>query len=227
MNLHNQPMGQLARDVPGATALFHSLKLNFCCGGEKTLSEAAIEKGLNIDDVEAALTQLCEDKSGAGDVSVLTDEALIEHILERYHDAHREQLPELIRLAQRVERIHGGHPACPAGLSATLGQLDEALEDQMKKEEEILFPMIVRGIRGMAVAPVKVMREHHKEQGDALSAILRQTRNLTLPEDACNTWRALYAGLETLQQDLMAHIHLENNVLFNRIDGKLGAGTAR
>ena len=44
----------------------------------------------------------------------LNNEEPIEHILDRYHDAHQEQLPELIRPAQR-ERVHGGrlnvHPA--------------------------------------------------------------------------------------------------------------------
>jgi regulator of cell morphogenesis and NO signaling len=34
------------------------------------------------------------------------------------------------------------------------------------------------------------------------------------PRGACNTWRALLAGLHTLRNDLMQHIHLENNILF-------------
>lgn len=38
-----------------------------------------------------------------------SNEELIEHILTRYHDTHREQLPELIQLSERVERVHGGH----------------------------------------------------------------------------------------------------------------------
>ena len=42
------------------------------------------------------------------------------------------------------------------------------------------------------------------------------TNGITLPRGACNTWRALYLGLQTLREDLMAHIHLENNVLFER-----------
>ena len=36
------------------------------------------------------------------------------------------------------------------------------------------------------------------------------------PARACTTWRALYAGLRTFRQDLMAHIHTENNILFER-----------
>jgi regulator of cell morphogenesis and NO signaling len=42
------------------------------------------------------------------------------------------------------------------------------------------------------------------------------TDGFTPPAGTCNTWRALYAGLEALDADLREHIHLENNVLFPR-----------
>ena len=42
------------------------------------------------------------------------------------------------------------------------------------------------------------------------------TDGITLPRAACNTWRALYAGLKTFREDLMQHIHTENNILFER-----------
>jgi len=40
------------------------------------------------------------------------------------------------------------------------------------------------------------------------------TSDYTLPEGACPSFTALYAGLEDLEKDLHRHIHLENNVLF-------------
>jgi regulator of cell morphogenesis and NO signaling len=42
------------------------------------------------------------------------------------------------------------------------------------------------------------------------------TSAYSVPEDACTTFRAYYAGLATLERDLHEHIHLENNVLFPR-----------
>lgn len=224
MNLQEQTVGQLARDIPGATALFHKLKLDFCCGGNQPLAEAASRRGIDVASVVSALEQLHSSFPSDLQVERLDDRQLIEHILARYHDVHRQQLPELIRLAQRVERVHGGHPACPAGLTAHLEHMQQELEDHMAKEEQVLFPMIARGMAGMAVAPVMVMRQDHDDHGEALDQMLALTGELTLPAGACNTWRALYAGLETLRTDLMDHIHLENNILFDRIDGKLGGG---
>ena len=59
------------------------------------------------------------------------------------------------------------------------------------------------------------MRIEHDHHGEALRHLADLTDNLTPPRAACTTWRALYLGLRTLHEDLMQHIHLENNVLFD------------
>jgi iron-sulfur cluster repair protein YtfE (RIC family) len=43
--------------------------------------------------------------------------ALIDHILNRYHETHRAELEWLIPLAQKVERVHGDHEEAPLGSS--------------------------------------------------------------------------------------------------------------
>lgn len=148
-----------------------------------------------------------------------SNEELIEHILTRYHDTHREQLPELIQLSERVERVHGGHTACPSGLSSHLTHMAEELETHMAKEEQILFPMITRGMVAMAGGPVSVMRHEHDDHGSALEELERITNGLTLPEGACGSWQRLYHGLASFRDDLKAHIQTENDLLFSRIDG--------
>ena len=51
----DQQIGQIAVQLPGATAVFRRLKLDFCCGGQVPLAKAAADKGL---DVEAVLREL-------------------------------------------------------------------------------------------------------------------------------------------------------------------------
>lgn len=149
-----------------------------------------------------------------------SNEELIEYILTRYHDTHREQLPELIQLSERVERVHGGHTDCPAGLSAHLEKMAEELETHMAKEEQILFPMITRGMVAMAGGPVSVMRHEHDEHGSALEELERLTNGLALPDGACRSWQRLYHGLSVFRDDLKAHIQTENELLFSRVDGR-------
>lgn len=148
----------------------------------------------------------------------MSDVELIEHILTRYHDRHREQLPELIRLSKRVELVHGGVPACPAGLTALLEKLQDELNEHMRREEEILFPMILRGLGAALAHPVEIMRHEHDFQHQLLTEIQLLTHGVVLPQSACTTWRALYNGLSQLIADLADHLQLENQVLFARVD---------
>lgn len=141
---------------------------------------------------------------------------LIDHLLERYHARHREQLPELIRLASRVEQVHGHHLACPNGLADLLRDIEQELEGHMLKEEQVLFPMLQMGLGPQAAPPIKVMRFEHEQHGQALEQLQALTNHIQPPSDACNTWRALYHGLEVFHGDLLEHIHLENDVLFVR-----------
>ena len=54
----------------------------------------------------------------------------------------------------------------------------------------------------------------HEEAGAALARIRELSHGFQPPADACNTYRALFAGLAELEEDLHRHIHLENSVLF-------------
>lgn len=207
----SRTLADIATKLPGATGIFRAHKLDFCCGGNVTLSEAAAKRGLSLSGVEAALASL---DPGAPRAVPTEPAALIEHILKRYHDVHRRELPELIRLAIRVEAVHRDHSAVPSGLASMLEALSNELESHMLKEESILFPLMRTGGNPMIVHPISRMRIEHDEHGERLRAVETLTHGLTLPADACPTWRALYAGLRKLIDDLMEHIHLENNILF-------------
>jgi regulator of cell morphogenesis and NO signaling len=63
-----------------------------------------------------------------------------------------------------------------------------------------------------------MMRAEHIDHGVTLEKLAQMTNGATPPEAACNTWRALYAGIAQLNDDLINHIHLENNVLFPQFD---------
>lgn len=225
MSLLDQSLGQLARSIAGATQVFHDHQLDFCCGGQHSLREAAQARGLDGETIAARLRSLqATARPGQHDWSAASAADLIEYILARFHARHREQLPELIRLARKVEQVHGGRSDCPAGLADHLSAMQQELESHMQKEEQVLFPLLARGAGPMVGGPIAVMRMEHEQHGEALQRLASLTNDLTLPSAACNTWRALYAGLRTLREDLMEHIHLENNILF---DNTAASRTAR
>jgi regulator of cell morphogenesis and NO signaling len=201
--------------LPGATAVFLRLKLDFCCGGQVSLRQAAQDKNLNLTDLLKELADL-ERPSKAPQGT--EPAALIDHILERYHVVHRAQLPELVRMAKRVELVHRDNPEVPSGLAHLLETIEDEMLDHMPKEEAILFPMLKSGGNPFVVHPIAMMRGEHAGHGQQLDRLAKLTNDVTPPECACNTWRALYAGIAQLSDDLISHIHLENNVLFPQFE---------
>jgi len=215
MNILELPLGTLARTIPGATRVFYQHRLDFCCGGRQSLKDAATYRGLNAAAIAAQINALRQAENDDHSGLDPTPESLIPHILEHYHKRHREQLPELVRLAARVEQVHKGHPDCPTGLADHLRAMHQELEGHMLKEENVLFPMLLRHQFDHAGSPIAMMRYEHDQHGEALQQLESLTHNLSLPDDACDTWQALYWQLDWLRAELMEHIHLENNVLFD------------
>lgn len=219
--LLDRSLGDLARSIPGATALFHRHRLDFCCGGRTSLREAAAPLGLDAEAVARELAALGDPAdAGQRDWRNATVRELTDHLLARYHERHRQQLPELVRLARRVETVHADRPDCPHGLADHLQAMQRELESHMQKEEQILFPMLNRGVPPVGLPPAEMMRLEHDQHGLALARMAELAHGLVEPPDACNTWRALFTGLRTLREDLMQHIHLENNILFEGLNAR-------
>jgi regulator of cell morphogenesis and NO signaling len=144
--------------------------------------------------------------------------ALIDHILARYHETHRRELPELVRLARKVESVHAAHANVPRGLADILQKILGEIEVHMKKEELILFPAMRRRAGGGLAVPIAQMRHDHDDENAQLRTIEQLTGGFTPPQDACSSWRALYQGAAKFADDFATHIHLENDVLFPRYE---------
>lgn len=213
---HNVTLAELAVTHPAAARVFYRNRLDFCCGGRRSLAEACTEKGLDADDILEAIAAEDPDMPDATRWDTQPLASLVEHIVGTYHRRLRETLPDLVRMARKVEAVHGAKASCPRGLAKLLDDVQAAVLDHLDKEEQILFPIVVRGMGPNAAAPIHVMEVEHEHHKENLLAIRAATADLTPPPEACTTWRALYLGLQQLEQELMEHIHLENNVLFRR-----------
>jgi regulator of cell morphogenesis and NO signaling len=210
----SRTLADIASTLPGATALFRSEKLDFCCGGKVSLAEAMAAKQKDLGALTARL-QALEATAEPSDVPGDTN-GLIDMILAHFHETHRREVPELIKLARRVEAVHADVASVPAGLADLLQHIGDELESHMQKEEQILFPMMRAGGHPMIGHPIAVMLSEHDDHGENLRKLEALTNDFAPPPKACTTWRALYVGARKLTDDVMQHIHTENNILFPR-----------
>jgi regulator of cell morphogenesis and NO signaling len=224
-------IGELAATQPASIRVFQRYGIDFCCGGRRPLREVCDEQKLPYDEVAAALsaasTQPSDDRDWASERLTL----LADHIVTRFHDVLRTELPRLGAMAAKVHQVHGAKvPEIFPRLNATLEELSQELISHMAKEEMILFPAIkeldaaraegrapqARFPLGSLSMPISVMEQEHDHAGELLSALREMTSGYQAPEWACNTFRGLYAGLRDLESDMHVHVHLENNILFPR-----------
>lgn len=177
----------------------------------------------NIERVESRFSEggTPEPGGAVGEPQPTEPSALIEYILQRFHEVHRQQLPELIELATKVESVHADHPDVPRGLAVLLQQMHSELLDHMAKEEGVLFPMLARGGNSFVTHPICVMMSEHEEHAHRLTQLMALTRQATPPAGACTTWVRLCTATKTFAEDLQKHIQLENTVLFPQFDSSL------
>lgn len=212
----NTTLAELAVKHPVASRVFHRYGLDFCCGGNRPLETACAERGLAAGAIldEIAGEEKSNDDLPRWEQRRLTE--LISHIVNYYHRRLREELPQLVEMAAKVEHSHRDKASRPAGLRDHLQEVHYAVLEHLAKEENILFPMIFGGRGAMASRPIQVMELEHEDHAENLRRTRELTANFTPPPEACVTWRALYQRLAAFEAELMDHIHLENNVLFRR-----------
>lgn len=153
------------------------------------------------------------------DPELTTTGELIAHIVERYHDVHRAEFPEAIRLARKVEAVHAGDPCSPRGLADHLALMFDDLEAHQLREERLLFPTMLQGGCAVVKFPIARMMAEHRDMEDQLVRLRVLTRDHSPPEGACRTWRALCAACRKLDDDLVEHMRIENEDLFARFAG--------
>lgn len=208
-------VGEIARLRPATTRIFERARIDYCCGGGRTLADACAKAGVDVAGLVAELTDLPVDPT-IRDWAAAPVAALVQHIVDTHHAFTRSEVERAQRLATKVARVHGERVPMLHELAAAVDDLAHELASHLAKEEQILFPRILAGGAGGVAAPVGVMLEEHDEHGVRLARLARLTDDYQPPADACGSWRALYDSLASLAADLHQHIHLENNILFPR-----------
>lgn len=215
-------VAEVAATQPSSVRVFQRFGIDFCCGGRKPLGQACEEHEISYADLERALAEAAAaPASRERDWARESLQALAAHIVATYHEPLREELPRLRQMAAKVAVVHGSHADQPLDrLDAIVRELADELTEHMMKEERVLFPAIgaleADGTPFPISMPVAMMEQEHDHAGALLAELRRITDGYVPPEWACQTYRALFQGLEELEREMHVHVHLENNVLFPR-----------
>ncbi len=220
---------EIALESPQTTRVFEEFKIDYCCGGRKSFhdacSDAHLDPQLVAQKIEAAMKDQAVREQDPPESLSATE--LIEYIIATHHLFTAEEIERLTPLMEKVCSRHGEQHPELFRLQTIFTALSESLIPHMRKEEMVLFPYIQalesslnHGLPfqpphfGTVANPIRMMMADHEEDGERLRLMREISHDYTLPDDACPSFTALYAGLQDLEKDLHRHIHLENNLLF-------------
>jgi regulator of cell morphogenesis and NO signaling len=227
-----QTVRQLAVERPNATRVFEQLRIDYCCGGSRSLAEACAAAGVAVETVERLLEESAKAHAQSGtarDFQTMSLTALMTYIVDTHHRFTRQEMDRLSALLEKVCCVHGqNHPEL-LEVQLLFQELCSELTPHMFKEEQVLFPYIAqmettapnqRALLqppfGTVRNPVRMMMLEHDTAGDMLHRIRAASADYTVPADGCLSYQTLYQALAAFETDLHQHIHLENNLLFPR-----------
>ena len=223
-------VGKLVAQDYRKASIFKKFGIDFCCGGGISVTDAC--KSFNAD--EAEVRKALEDLDNAlsstdKDFNSWPIDKLLNFIVEEHHAYVREAIPMVAQFVNKVKNVHGENKPNVSEISDVFMQLSGELLSHLEKEEQILFPYakhllaVESGLEfksphfGDVSNPVRVMMAEHDDAGEALWKIEALTEGYNPPKGACATHQVSYAYLKEFMDDLMQHIHLENNILFPKI----------
>ncbi len=215
-------IGEIVANDFRAASIFKEAGIDFCCGGNKSLTEACKEKGADEVHLIQQLETLTQTPvTNAMNFKEWNPGFLSDYIVNTHHKFVLKNLPELVFYTQKIADVHGdNHPELleVAGLFA---KINEELLQHLKNEEEVLFPAIKEAekhtsvaVKSTIVSEITRMQGEHEFAGGAMDKINVLTNNYRIPADACNTYRVSLKLLEQFEDDLHIHVHLENNILY-------------
>lgn len=218
--LNERTVGELVAERPGRSRVFQSFSIDFCCQGGLTLQDACAKKDVPLASVVEQLEAEARDASApATNPADLPPHELVAYIVDTHHAFLKQELPRIHAMSQRVAQVHGGHTPSLLEVFQVFCDLAKEMAEHMHEEEEVVFPAIValsqdgKEADSLADTLGKLVDEHEKT-GQGLARLNELTHSYDPPAEACNTYRALFAGLADLEEDMHRHIHLENSVLF-------------
>lgn len=139
---------------------------------------------------------------------------LIQDIISRFHEVHRRDFPEAIRLARRVESMYALDPQGAPFVADYLSMMFDELEAHQQREERVLFPAMLNGGCAAIQVPVRRMMAEHHDVETQLATLRDRLGDYAAPRAAPPSWVQLVELCRKIDRDLREHMRIENEELF-------------
>lgn len=224
------PVADIVKNDFRTADVFRKYGIEYCCGGKWPLDTACEMKGLDFSKVHEDLNMVTRNIQvpasidfTAWDLDFLTD-----YIVNIHHQYLKKALPQL---EDHISRFADGHRKkfdYLDEMQLIVNKLAKYLVPHLQQEEEIIFPYIRQivhaysGKESYASLLVRTLRKpieevmHHEHDLvlDSLQRLRELTSNYSVPENSCISHKVTFHKMNEVDNDLVQHISLENDILF-------------
>ncbi|HMU45195.1 MAG TPA: DUF542 domain-containing protein [Chitinophagaceae bacterium] len=213
-------------------SVFKKYGIDYCCGVKLPLSIACEMKHLDTEQILNELKDAARviNVSGFLPFKDWKTDFLTDYIINVHHQYLKQYLPAIKEQLQHFVEEHKKRIPALADLEREFISMEKIIGPHLQKEEDVIFPyirqiahayeskesyasLLVRTLR----KPVEgIMQQEHNIMEERLYRIRSLTDNYTPPESNCTGHRLSFSMLRELDDDLVQHINLENNILFPR-----------
>lgn len=220
----NKTVREITREYSSTIPLFIKMNVDFYCEGTQTVKEVCDK--INSDNFLHELNELLssEDQSYPVEINQWPLDLLADYI-EKTHHRYTEEI--LLKIKSGIESYlvsKEGTKSIVKDLQPIIIELAGEMGSHMKKEELILFPFIRKMVKSSGKLdpprfttvenPIEMMEHEHVTSRNLILKIRELTNNYALADDIDSELVYILTLIKSLDEDLIQHLHLENNILF-------------
>jgi regulator of cell morphogenesis and NO signaling len=226
----NGTISEIVRADYRTADVFRKYGINYCCGGNILLDEVCNRQNVDINSLQNELNSVVKKINIPASLRFdeWTVDFMIDYIINVHHAYLRQSLPLIKDLMTTFVKGHRNqYPYLDIVLETYL-ELSSFLLDHLQEEEEKVFPYIKHMshtykhnetygrlfVKNWNKPLKQVLQSDHQHVSALLLQLRKESNQYTFGEDACTNHLVIYQKLQELDDDIVQHQHLENNILF-------------
>ena len=210
--------------------VFLKYGIEFCCGGKWPLENICASKNIDVAEVINDLDKASKNIHLSNEIRFhdWNPAFLADFIVNVHHQYIRNAMPIVVEYVQLFLDGHQKKYPELKKLQELINELNHDILSHIQQEEDIYFPYIKRIthawlhkepyadllVRTLRKPLQDMAQQDHEFQGNLLQQIRELTAGYTPPEKACVTHRVTFFKLKQLDDDMVQHLYLENDILF-------------
>lgn len=222
-----ESVAQIVANNIKTAKVFKENGIDYTIDGNLSVAEACKIKKVDYYMVISELLKIEQNASYLKDYNSWQLDFLADYLTNIHHEYIEENIPFLKNLLSDILKKNGNKYLFFNEISTLISKVGYDLAQHIKEEEKVLFPYIKKLLEAKRKkrnldcdelicldCSLDRLREEQNYALQIFKQIRKLTKNYTIPNIDDKQIEILYYKLDKFEEDLIKHIHLENNIFY-------------